>query len=254
MGPLFRDRRRLSTLRQLCRGIIHPGKIATHLRRRWRNARISKQASGPVDFYRRIVDDDARKDPDRAVGSDSSENWLAVGKLQFDYLVRHGLKPTDRVLDVGCGNLRLGWRLISYLGAGSYFGLDISPVILMAALERVAELKLQSKLPRLYLVRDTSYDFLPESYFDLVQAHSVFTHSRFEVIEQILASVWRVLKSGAFFDFTYSTADRESSDVLGEHFRYPSAMLLDAVERCGFVGTHMDDWDYVQDKIRAAKP
>jgi len=207
-----------------------------------------------VDFYRRVVDDDARKDPDRAVGSDSGENWLAVGELQFDYLLRHGLKPTDRVLDVGCGNLRLGWRLISYLEAGSYFGIDISPVILMAALERVAKLELQPKLPRLYLAGSTEYDFLPESYFDLVQAHSVFTHSRFEVIERILASVWRVMKPGSFFDFTFSAADEEACDVLGEHFRYPVRMLLDAVERCGFVGRHMDDWDYVQEKIRAAKP
>jgi len=249
-----RDLLRSLALGQLGRGGLHPGKIVAHLRRRWRNARIRNQASDPVDFYRRIVDDDARRDPDRAIGSDSSENWLAVGKLQFDYLVKHGLKPTDRVLDVGCGNLRLGWRLISYLRPGNYFGLDISPVILMAALDRVAQFKLQSKLPRLYLVKGTSYDFLPESFFDLVQAHSVFTHSRFEVIERILASVWRVMKPGSFFDFTYCAADDEACDALGERFRYPSKMLLDAVKRCGFVGIYMDDWEYGQDKIRAAKP
>jgi ubiquinone/menaquinone biosynthesis C-methylase UbiE len=207
-----------------------------------------------VDYYRRIVDDDARIDPNRAIGSDSKESWLAVGKLQFDYLLRHGLKPTDRVLDVGCGNLRLGWRLISYLGAGNYFGLDISPVILMAALERVAELQLQSKLPRLYLVRGTNYDFLPASFFDCVQAHSVFTHSQLEVIERILASVWRVMKPGSFLDFTYVAAPGATCDALGEHFRYPGKVLLDAAERCGFVGRRMDDWDYGQDKIRAAKP
>jgi ubiquinone/menaquinone biosynthesis C-methylase UbiE len=245
---------RLNLLRLIGRGLCHPGRAVAHFRRRWRNARIGSQVADPVDFYRRVVNDEARKDPDRAVGSDSSENWLAVGKLQFDYLIRHGLKPTDRLLELGCGNLRLGWRLISYLEPGNYFGLDISPVILMAALERIAELGLQSKLPRFYLVRGTSYDFLPESSMDIVQAHSVFTHSRFEVIERILASVWRVMKPGSFFDFTYSAADHEACDALGEHFRYPARMLLDAVERCGFVGRPMDDWDYVQDKIRALKP
>ncbi len=245
---------RSNLLRLIGRGLRHPGRAVAHFRRRWRNARIRSQAGDPLDFYRRIVDDDARKDADRAVGSDSSESWLAVGKLQFDYLVGHGLKPADRVLDVGCGNLRLGWRLISYLEPGNYFGLDISPVILMAALERIAELELQCKLPHLYLVRGTSYDFLPESFFDVVQAHSVFTHLRFEVIERILASVWRVMKPGSFFDFTYNPADHETCDALGEHFRYPGRMLLDAVERHGFVGRPMGDWDYVQDKIRALKP
>ncbi len=37
------------------------------------------------------------------------------------------------MLDIGCGNLRAGWRFIDYLEAGHYYGIDISPDILMAA-------------------------------------------------------------------------------------------------------------------------
>ena len=35
--------------------------------------------------------------------------------MQFDYLVKHGLRPADRILEIGCGNLRAGRLLIDYL-------------------------------------------------------------------------------------------------------------------------------------------
>jgi ubiquinone/menaquinone biosynthesis C-methylase UbiE len=241
-------------LEKILYGLRHPGRLAAHARRRWRNALLRRRARDPVDFYRRVVDDNARGDPDRAVGSDSRDNWLSVGKLQFDYLLRHDLQPAARVLDLGCGNLRLGWRLISYLQPGNYFGVDISPVILLAALERIKEFDLQDRLPRLFLAGGTDLGFLPESFFDFVQAHSVFTHLRLEAIEQVLAGVWRVMKPGTRFDFTYCSTEGGPRDILGEDFRYPGALLLQAAERHGFSATPMEDWSYGQAKIRAVKP
>ena len=39
------------------------------------------------------------------------------------------------------------------------------------------EYGLQRKLPYLTLVNDLRLEFLPDSYFDVVHAHSVFSHS-----------------------------------------------------------------------------
>ena len=234
--------------------VRHPGRLAAHLRRRWRNALLRTIVRDPVDLYRRIVDDNARSNPDRAIGSDGRDSWLRVGQLQFDYLLRHGLEPAHRVLDLGCGNLRLGWRLISYLQPGNYFGVDISPVIMLSALDRLVEFRLQGRLPHLFLARGTDYRFLPEDFFDFVQAHSVFTHLRLEAIAQVLTGIRRVMKPGTAFDFTYASTDGEPGEYLGEDFRYPGPLLLRMAEQCGFSATPMKDWDYGQAKIRAIKP
>jgi ubiquinone/menaquinone biosynthesis C-methylase UbiE len=90
----------------------------------------------------------ARGDED-AVGSHTHESWLTVGQMQFDYLVSHGLKPGMRMLEIGCGNLRACRLFIEHLDAGDYYGIDISPDILLAAQRTLAEAGLQHKLPHL---------------------------------------------------------------------------------------------------------
>ncbi len=79
---------------------------------------------------------------------------------------------------------------------GNYYGLDISPEILLAAQDTVAEYGLQAKLPHLTLVRDLRFAFLPDGQFDVIHAHSVFSHSPIEVIDECLAHVGRVMAPG----------------------------------------------------------
>jgi SAM-dependent methyltransferase len=58
-------------------------------------------------------------------GSRTASTYLKIDN-RFRALVRHGLlAPSARVIDAGCGWGRLGRRLIEFLDAGRYFGLDI---------------------------------------------------------------------------------------------------------------------------------
>lgn len=118
---------------------------------------------------------DTRRNPEAAVGSQTHDRWLALGRMQFDYLVEHGLAPGARMLDIGCGNLRAGWRFIDHLEAGHYYGIDISPDILIAAKRTLTAQGLQAKVPHLTITKDLTLDFLPDAYFDVVHAHSVFS-------------------------------------------------------------------------------
>ncbi len=93
------------------------------------------------------------------------------------------------MLEIGCGNLRAGRLFIDYLDAGNYYGIDISPDILLAAQATIEEFGLQPKLPHLTLVRDLKLEFLPSDQFTVVHAHSVFSHSPIEVIDECLAHV-----------------------------------------------------------------
>ena len=138
-------------------------------------------------------------------GVSSRRGPLALGALQYEYLLGHGLTPADRMLEIGCGNLRAGWRFIDYLRPGHYHGIDISPDILLGAGRTVARQGLQDKLPHLSLVRDLTFDFLPAEHFSVVHAHSVFSHSPPEVVEECLRHVGRILRPSGFFDFSGET-------------------------------------------------
>jgi ubiquinone/menaquinone biosynthesis C-methylase UbiE len=182
------------------------------------------------------------------VGSVTREHWIEVGKLQFDYLIKHGLQPHHRVLDIGCGNLRAGWRMIHYLDSGNYYGVDISPEILLAALTEVQNRKLQHKFPHLVLVSNLSLDFLPGESFDVMHAHSVFTHTRADIVDQCFASAARVLRPSGFFDFTYFQG--ETFSFADEDFSYPTALLVEMAASHHLEATSMSDWEYSQHKLR----
>lgn len=124
-----------------------PDRIWPYLRRLGRDWKLRLTSRDHVAYYRAVMKADAARSPAAAVGSASYERWLALGQMQFDYLVRHGLTPSDRMLEIGCGNLRVSWRFIDHLDTGHYHGIDISPDILLAAGDTLAQRGLQDKLP-----------------------------------------------------------------------------------------------------------
>ncbi|MGH7539625.1 MAG: class I SAM-dependent methyltransferase [Gemmatimonadota bacterium] len=238
---------------KIVKGIKNPRRILPYLRLAARNRRLRAASSGHTDFYRRVMAGAVAQDPELAVGSDTHDHWLATGQLQFDYLVAHGLRPEHRILEIGCGNLRTGWRLIDYLDEGNYFGIDISPDVLIAAQGVLERFRLQSKLPHLTLVQDLRLSWLPDDSFDAIHAHSVFTHTPEEIVLECLANVGRVLKPDAFFDLTFFEAERYASS-LQEDFFYPRAAILGMAESQGLVAEVMEDWDYPQSKVRVTLP
>ncbi len=80
--------------------------------------------------------------------------WI-LGRLYFDTLLRAGLRPDDKVLDIGCGAGRVGVWLIPYLDAGGYFGCDnhLRSLVAFAGYES-ALFNLFPKRPRLLLCDD----------------------------------------------------------------------------------------------------
>lgn len=250
---MARGRNRLAhKVRQALR---RPGLVLPYLRRRLRNRRLRSRNADHVAFYRAVMADDvARRSARGAVGTPSEKRWLAIGRMQFEYLVAHGLEREHRLLEIGCGNLRAGWRFVRYLRPGHYTGVDISPDILLAAERTVVERGVQDRRPALYLVDGTGLDFLPAGFYDAVHAHSVFSHCPLDVVEASLRAAWRVMRPGGFFDFTYNESREGEWEFLREDFYFPTATLLALGERVGFEAKPMEDWHYKQAKIRLTKP
>lgn len=233
--------------------VAHPQRIPAHVRRAVRDRWLALKHRDHVGYYRAVMASDTRRDPEAAVGSATHEGWLKLGELQFAYLCEHGLTPHSRLLDIGCGNLRAGWRLIDYLEPGHYYGIDISPDVLIAAKRTLTTHSLQDRLPHLTLVQDLTLDFLPEGHFDVVHAHSVFSHSPIEIIDECLAHVGRVLAPGGFFDFTFDRTVGPEHQVLREDFYYRTETLTGLAARHGLRARFMEDWERLghgQSKIR----
>ncbi|MER6182853.1 class I SAM-dependent methyltransferase [Streptomyces sp. NPDC001652] len=183
----------------------------------------------------------------------SREGRAQLGRMQFDYLLAHGLRPEHHVLEIGCGNLRAGRLLIDHLDTGHYYGIDISPAILLAAQGTLVREGLQAKLPHLTLVGDLTFGFLPEGHFDVVHAHSVFSHSPRQVVEQCLAHVGRILAPGGHFDFTFNRTEGREHQLPHEDFSYRTRTLTTIAARHGLKARFMDDWERLphrQSKIR----
>ncbi len=248
------DRSRLSF--KVGYALRHPGRVLPYARRRGRDALLSLRSADHISYYRGVMRSDAARSAAGAVGSDTREAWLRLGQLQFDYLAGHGLQPGDRMLEIGCGNLRAGRLFIDYLGPGNYYGIDISPDILFAAQETLAEFGLQDKLPHLALVRDLTFGFLPSARFTVVHAHSVFSHSPLGVIDECLAHVGRLMTPDAIFDFTFDRTVGAEHHVLREDFYYRAETLIGLAGSHGLNAQLMEDWQrlgHPQAKIRVTR-
>jgi SAM-dependent methyltransferase len=246
-------RRRRSFLARLMHGIRQPDRARRYVQRLRRDVVLRARHRGDhIGYYREVVADDLRHGQATAVGNSQRARWKQIGRLQFNYLKEHGLKPGHYVLEIGCGNLRAGWRIIRYLRPGHYYGVDISPDVILAAQDTIATQGLTGKVPYLTVVQDMRFALLPDDYFDVVHAHSVFSHCPLPVIEECFAHIARVMKQDAFFDFTFYRAHDKEYVRLREEFHYRVETLAAAARRHGFDAQLMEDWEgkHVQSKMR----
>ncbi|GJN33351.1 hypothetical protein PR202_gb21943 [Eleusine coracana subsp. coracana] len=110
--------------------------------------------------------------------SNYGEPW-AGGRDVFEFLANaSALTPTDQVLEIGCGTLRVGLHFIRFLEAGRFHCLERDELSLMAALRY--ELPAQGLLyKRPLIVRGEDMDFSrfgDTVMYDLIYASAVFLH------------------------------------------------------------------------------
>ncbi|MBV9870901.1 MAG: class I SAM-dependent methyltransferase [Frankiaceae bacterium] len=236
--------------------IAHPERARRYVRRLRRDALLRLKHRGDhLGYYAEVVGADIRQGEATAVGNHERAAWRKVGRKQFDYLRQHGLEPQHTMLEIGCGNLRAGWRFIDFLDAGHYYGVDISPDVILAAQDTLVRKSQVEKLPYLTVVKDMSFAFLPAERFDWVHAHSVFSHCPLPVIEECFANVARVMKSTGTFDFTFYRTEGKEFGRLREDFYYRTETLVAAAARHGFNAVLMADWEgtHPQSKLRLTR-
>jgi len=127
--------------------------------------------------------------------------WEEPAKWQMDALQAIGLKPHHKLLDFGCGAMRLGLQAVPFLDDGNYYGIDAFDPYIRAA----RKMALQSGLSKTFHLK-TSRDFGFDEFgakFDYVIAQSVFTHLSARECDECMAKMRNVVSPGATFLFTY---------------------------------------------------
>lgn len=156
------------------------------------------------------------------IGGDFVENGEHFFQLFTQY---GGLKPTDRVLDVGSGVGRMAVPLTRYLTTGSYEGFDLHQPSIDWCIENITRQypNFNFQLADIYnkhynpAGRYTAAQYVfpfEAGSFDFVMVISVFTHMLPADIENYLAQISRVLKIGGTLFGTFFLVNPEASRLI----------------------------------------
>ena len=103
------------------------------------------------------------------------EQYDVIGAAQFALLYALGLRQHHRLLDVGCGSLRAGRMLITYLEPGNYFGAEPNTWLINEAVKnQVGGDMLDIKRPTFRATNRFEWSGLGQ--FDFVLVHGVATN------------------------------------------------------------------------------
>jgi SAM-dependent methyltransferase len=144
-----------------------------------------------------------------------------AGRLQVSTLVREGLYPFSRVLDVGCGCLRAGYWLVRLLDPGCYFGIEPNVSMLQAGIDNLLTPEIREIKKPSFDTNDR-YDFsVFGTHFDVFLARSIWSHAPKPQIQTMLDSFTRYSSPNAFFLTSYYPASwfaRGQSDYTGNRW------------------------------------
>lgn len=185
--------------------------------------------------------------------------WNEIGALQFNFLLKEGLLPSHKLVDIGCGALRCGIPIIRYLDEGNYYGLDINASLIEAGKSEIAKEGLTAKCPTL-LVNDRFELSCFAVLFDYAIAQSLFTHLDRELIRRCLIESRKVLTSRGKLFCTFFQAPEPKHGRPLRHkpggvvtyfdrdpFHYSFSEIEALAKSAGFLSCLRGQWEHPRD-------
>lgn len=157
-----------------------------------------------------------------------------MSATQFSLLFANGLREHHRVLDFGCGSLRLGRLLIPYLQEGRYFGIEPNAWLIHDALERELGWDIIRLKKPAFSHRD-DYDCTSlQSSFHFIMAQSIVTHCGPDLFRKLMRSFASVLEPEGLILFSYIRCDGPV-DSPGDGWHYPACVPYEEPQVTGFL-------------------
>ncbi|MGB5855874.1 MAG: class I SAM-dependent methyltransferase [Oceanisphaera sp.] len=151
------------------------------------------------------------------------QDYDLVSAMVFNLLTCAGLRQHHRLLDIGCGSLRLGRVLIPYLNESNYVGVEPNRWLVEDGIaNEVGADMVRIKQPR-FSFQASLQEFTQPLALDFVVAQSIFSHCSQQLIHDWLAELETHLSpTGALFA-TFLVAEE---DFTGEGWVYPGCVYF----------------------------
>ncbi|GAB2176199.1 SAM-dependent methyltransferase [Dongia sp. agr-C8] len=167
--------------------------------------------------------------PTRGAGGGNLELWQR-GAGTFRFLKAYGLEPLHKVVDYGCGSLRIGMHFIDHLAPRKYWGVDVTRRFFEDGLRLLDPEMIQEKAPRLEQISARSLSEIRAWQPDFVFSVSVLMHVPPAEVDDFLRKITDLLAPGAraviLFDRTEQNAKTATMS-----WTYNEAFLCEALRR-----------------------
>jgi ABC-type polysaccharide/polyol phosphate transport system ATPase subunit len=183
----------------------------------------------------------------------SGGHWEQQGQWVFDFLRRHGLRPSDFVLEVGCGSLGSAIHLLPFMEQSHYWGFEKHVDLFVAGVQ--IELPRAGVVPeRGHFVVNEDFDLSEVPYtFDFAIAASLIRQLSLNGVARCFASVIRKLSPDGRFFLSWPDVPgdaalepkqwRDGSVTWPDHepFHYSYEMLASIAELTGGLAERLED-------------
>jgi SAM-dependent methyltransferase len=149
------------------------------------------------------------------------EDYDLIAAMVFNLLTCLGLRQQHRVLDIGCGSLRVGRLLIPYLNPGNYVGVEPNRWLVRDGIRNeVGRDQVRIKRP-MFSYRPSLEDFRQHLALDYAVAQSIFSHAGKDLVRHWLGQLAPHLKESGALLATFIPAAEDSE---GEGWVYPGCV------------------------------
>jgi len=156
-----------------------------------------------------LTSTDIRKGAYKKYLGGGADQWEPRGAFQLFFLKEMGLRPSCKLLDVGCGPIRGGVHLIRYLDEGNYYGIDYNRDFMETACRIVEAEGLAAKKPKLELVDDFSLQHIgPVCDYSIV--FSVLNHCNEDQRKRFFDNIQKAMIKGGKVYVTHAVWFDES--------------------------------------------
>ncbi len=172
-------------------------------------------------YYEQRVISKTAKHPHPTLGSEISDEhrFAKTAEIEFNFLCRQGMARDSRVLDYGCGGLRLGALLIEFLDEGNYVGADVTDGFVRIGRNRISDLVAEKK-PTFFDIGGSIDALLDCKPFDFIVSTAVLYHIPDQELNLYLENMSRIMSHGtrAYIDFTASAAQMIRTGEMTWHY------------------------------------
>ena len=142
--------------------------------------------------------------------------------MVFNLLTTLGLRQHHRVLDIGCGSLRIGRLLIPYLAKNNYYGIEPNQWLVDNGIQNEIGHDLVNIKQPTFSFKDSMEEFKMSLQLDYAVAQSIFSHCGRDLLEGWLSQVAFHLKDDGALVATFLVNDK---DYEGNGWVYPECVL-----------------------------